>query len=243
MSYDAGAVKTDRTSKQPMEAAAIIAQHQRLLDRLPEVASQPGPGLLPDSEEGRAYLAAYHLAREKLAAEGVEVLGVGGSIREGRARLGIYGRDAWTFETVAAADKSPFNQELWATLGDDLKAVAGAGNLEALAVKLSGASIPSDVDVTVRADPPAGVARRIAAEVFEATGVLVEISTSSQPPIQPRIDVSHKRSRQQLRLENAAEKTAKDREAARGSVRQSQASPLRKNGVLGTKFGLGRDEE
>jgi hypothetical protein len=127
---------------------------------------------VPNNPVGRAYVQAYDLAKQLAGKQGGKVQGIGGSIAEGRGRLGTFDRGVWTHETAQRLDKMPISAD--GPLPPQMEALARQlppGSIEA---KLAGGkSIPSDMDI-VLTDLPYAQQKAIKAEVFNRTGVLIE---------------------------------------------------------------------
>lgn len=152
----------------PQGITAIVGQ--------PKAASAAGfrgtIARVPNNPVGRAYVEAYALAKKLVGNQGGKVEGIGGSIAEGRGRLGTFDRGVWTPETAQRLDKMPISAD--GPLPPEVEALARQlppGSIEA---KLAGGkSIPSDLDVVVSGLPYAQQ-KLIKAEVFNRTGVLIE---------------------------------------------------------------------
>ncbi len=152
----------------PQGITAIVSQ--------PKAASAAGfrgtIARVPNNPVGRAYVQAYELAKKLATQQGGKVQGIGGSIAEGRGRLGTFDRNVWTHETAQRLDKMPISAD--APLPPEMEALARQlppGSIEA---KLAGGkSVPSDLDVVIK-DLPYAQQKAIKAEVFERTGVLIE---------------------------------------------------------------------
>lgn len=167
----------ERASPLRSPCAPLLLDSQDVLKFIPLQVSQPGPGLLPRGPQGGAYAAAYQLAVARLSGYGVKPRGVHGSLKLGRGRLGAWNPKEVSFSVAKTIDKSPFNREFWIALSapERDKWVRVLDPL-ALAIKTSGRTLPSDIDLDIGDEQRVDFddLDRIAREVFDATGVLIE---------------------------------------------------------------------
>ncbi len=143
---------------------------------------------VPNSPVGRAYVQAYNTADELVRAQGGRVQGIGGSIAEGRGRLGTFDRSVWSLESARRLDKMPISAD--EPLPPEIEATARQLPQGSFEAKLAGGkTIPSDLDIVVDGLTFAQQ-KAIKAEVFNRTGVLIEFVEPSPGKV-PATGIGH----------------------------------------------------